>query len=78
MSTKITPLGSAPTSVRAGVGVPVAVNWKDAGEPTVNVVVAALVIEGAVFVPPEPAVTTSVKAWLASGGTPVVAQSVNL
>ncbi len=48
MSTKVTPLGSAPTLVSAGVGEPVVVTMNDPAEPTVNVVELALVVVGAV------------------------------
>ena len=47
LSTKFTPPGSAPVSVRPGAGKPVVVTVKVPGEPSVNVVPLALVIEGA-------------------------------
>jgi hypothetical protein len=47
LSTKVTPVGSAPVGVRDGVGKPVVVTMKDPAVPTVNVVLAALVMEGA-------------------------------
>jgi hypothetical protein len=50
--TNVTPLGSAPVSVRETVGVPVAVIVKLPAVPTVNVVLLALVIAGAVPPPP--------------------------
>ena len=46
--TNVTPLGSAPVSVRDGVGDPVAVTVKLPAVATVNVVVLALVIAGGV------------------------------
>ena len=52
MSLKVTPLGSAPDSVRDGVGVPVVVTVKLPAVPTVNVVLFALVMLGAVPPPP--------------------------
>jgi hypothetical protein len=45
--TNVTPLGSAPVSVKVGVGVPVDVLVKLPAVPTVNVVLAALVTPGA-------------------------------
>jgi hypothetical protein len=44
---KVTPLGNVPDSVIAGAGNPVDVTVNDPDEPTVNVVVVALVIAGA-------------------------------
>ena len=44
LSTKVTPLGSAPASVRDGIGAPVAVTEKVPDVPTVNVVLLALVM----------------------------------
>jgi hypothetical protein len=58
LSTKVTPLGSAPVSMRAGSGKPVVVTEKEPGPPTENVVALALVIEGASF-------TVSVKVCVA-------------
>jgi len=43
---KVTPAGSAPVSVKAGAGEPVAVTLNDPAAPTVNVVWSALVIAG--------------------------------
>jgi hypothetical protein len=43
----VTPLGSAPVSASVDVGDPVVVTVKLPAVPTVNVVVFALVIEGA-------------------------------
>jgi hypothetical protein len=43
----VTPLGSAPVSVKDGVGAPVAVTVKLPAVPTVNVVLLALLIAGA-------------------------------
>ena len=48
MATNVTPLGSAPVSVRVGAGVPVVVTVKLPAVPAVNVVLLALVIAGAV------------------------------
>ena len=56
---KVTPLGSAPVSLSAGVGKPVAVTVNVPAVPTVNVVLLALVIAGAWF-------TVSVKLCVAS------------
>jgi hypothetical protein len=57
LSTNVTPLGSVPVSRSDGVGVPVAVTVKLPAVPTVNVVLFALVIAGAV----PPLFTVSVK-----------------
>jgi len=51
LSVKVTPLGRVPDSLSAGVGDPVVVTVKLPAVPTVNVVLFALVIAGAV--PPE-------------------------
>ena len=48
MSLNVTGLGSAPVSVSDGVGAPVVVTVKLPAAPTVNVVLLALVIAGAV------------------------------
>ena len=66
MSVKVTPPGSAPVSVKAGVGAPVVVTVKVPGVPTVNVVLAPLVMTGAVF-------TVSVKLCVPLGATPLLA-----
>jgi len=47
LSTKVTPLGSAPDSESAGAGTPVDMMVKDAEVPTVKVVLLALVMAGA-------------------------------
>ena len=47
LSTKVTPEGSAPVSLSAGVGNPVVVTVKVPAVPVVNVVASALVIAGA-------------------------------
>src|SRR5207245_5127650 len=47
LSVKVTPLGSAPVSVRVGVGVPVVVTVNVPAVPTTNVALLALVIAGA-------------------------------
>jgi hypothetical protein len=64
--TNVTPLGSAPVSVIAGIGVPVEVTVKLPVEPTINVVLLALVIAG-------PWLTVSVKLWVATVPTPLLA-----
>jgi hypothetical protein len=67
--TNVTPLGSAPVSVKDGVGAPVVVTVKLPAVPTVNVVLAGLVIVGGAC----PVLTDSVKIWLASVPTPLLA-----
>ena len=54
---KVTPLGSAPLSLSVGAGEPVAITVNDPGKPAANVVVVALVIEGAWVVDAKFAVT---------------------
>ena len=49
LSAKVTPPGSAPASVSAGVGKPVVVTVNDPAEPAVNIVLLALVIAGGWF-----------------------------
>jgi hypothetical protein len=44
----VTPLGSAPDSLNAGVGAPVVVTVKLPAVPTTNVALLALVIAGAI------------------------------
>ena len=66
MSVKVSPLGRDPVSARVGVGVPVVVTVNDPAVPTVNVVLLALVITGAVF-------TVSVKVCVALLPTPLLA-----
>jgi hypothetical protein len=44
---KVTPVGNAPDSLSVGLGRPVAVTEKDPATPTVKVVLAELVIDGA-------------------------------
>lgn len=44
LSTKVTPLGSVPVSVKVGVGVPVVVTENVPGAPTINVALLALVM----------------------------------
>ena len=44
---KVTPLGNVPDSLMAGAGYPVADTVNNPEEPTVNVVLIALVIAGA-------------------------------
>ena len=71
LSTNVTPAGSAtPPIVRAAAGNPLVVTVKDPSVPTVNVVLAALVIAGAWL-------TFSVKACVPSGSTPFAAVKVS-
>jgi hypothetical protein len=71
--TNVTPLGSVPVSVSVGVGDPVVVTVKLPDVlPTVNVVVFALVIAGAVCA----VFTVRVKPWLAGVPTPLLAVMV--
>jgi hypothetical protein len=63
---KVTPAGSAPASLKAGAGDPVAVAWNVPAAPTVNVVLAALVMAGAWPI-------VSVKFWVAFDPTPLLA-----
>jgi hypothetical protein len=63
----VTPLGSAPVSVRVGVGAPVVVTVKLPAAPTENVVLAALVIAGGAWF------TFNVKLWLVAVPTPLLA-----
>jgi hypothetical protein len=72
LSTNVTPLGSAPVSVKVGVGVPVVVTENVPVAPAVKVVLLALVITGATL----GVFTVSVKACLAGAPTPFVAVSV--
>ena len=67
LSSKVTPLGSAPVSLSEGVGVPVAVTVKLPAVPAVNVVLVALVIIGATGA----GLTVSVKLCVASGPEPL-------
>jgi hypothetical protein len=60
---KVIPLGSAPLSLKVGVGEPVAVTVKEPAVPTLKVVLFALVMAGAWF-------TASVKFCVASVPTP--------
>ena len=66
LSTNVTPLGNAPTSVSEGVGVPALVTVNVPRVPTVNVVLLALVITGAVP-------TVRVKVCVAVVPTPLLA-----
>ena len=68
---KVTPLGSAPDSVRDGVGDPVVVTVKLPAVPTVNVVLFVLVIAG-------DWVTVNVKPWLAGVPPPLLAVIVRV
>jgi len=47
LSTNVTPLGSAPVSIKDGAGKPVVITVNDAEVPTVNVVLFALMMAGA-------------------------------
>jgi hypothetical protein len=47
LSTKVTPLGSAPASIKDGLGKPVVITVNDPETPTVNVVALGLVMAGA-------------------------------
>jgi hypothetical protein len=58
---KVTPAGSVPVSLKVGVGIPVAVTVNDAAAPTLNVVLAGLVMAGARW--PVPCMVTL---WLAA------------
>ena len=69
LSTKLTPVGRAPDSVRAAVGYPVEVTVKVPALPSVNVVLSAEVMEAA-------ASTVRVKDWVAGLATPLVAVMV--
>jgi hypothetical protein len=69
--TNVTPLGTVPVAVKDGLGAPVAVTVKLPDVPTVNVVLAALVIPGACAV-----FTARAKAWLAGVPTPLLAVKV--
>jgi hypothetical protein len=62
----VTPVGSAPDSVRVGAGLPVAVTVNVPGDPIVKVALEALVIAGAW-------VTVRVKFCVAFGATPLLA-----
>jgi len=70
--TNVTPLGSAPVSVKVGVGVPVVVTVKLPAVPAVNVVLFALVIAGPCVV-----FTVKVKLWLTGVPTPLLAVMVS-
>ena len=69
LSTKVTPVGRGPDSVRAGVGKPVVVTVNDPAVPTAKVLALALVMAGAWS-------TVRVKLWVASGDTPLAAVMV--
>lgn len=58
LSTKVTPEGSAPDTVSAGLGLPVVVTVKVLSAPTANVALVALVITG-----PVAATIDSVNVW---------------
>ena len=69
LSTNVTPVGSVPVSLSAGVGKPVVVTVKLPAVPTVKVVLLALVMAGAWL-------TVRVKVWVASLPTPLEAVKV--
>jgi hypothetical protein len=73
LATNVTPLGSTPASVMDGAGAPVVVTVKVPAPPTVNVVLLALVIVGAVCA----AFTVKVKVWVAAVPTPLLAVKVS-
>ena len=52
LSLNVTPLGSAPVSLSEGVGLPVVVTVKLPAAPSVNAVLFALVITGAIWLIP--------------------------
>ena len=58
LALNVTPLGSAPTSLSVGAGVPVAVTVNVPAVPTVKVVLLVLVMAG-------PSFTCKVKLWVA-------------
>jgi hypothetical protein len=66
---KVTPVGNRPDSESLGAGNPVIVTVNDAGMPTPNVVLVALVIAGGV-------VTVSKKFCVSFGRTPFCADKV--
>src|SRR5215204_493884 len=66
---KVTPVGNVPVCDIVGVGKPVVVTVNVPGVPTVNVVLAALLIAGACW-------TLSVKACTAFAGAPLAAVNV--
>src|SRR5579862_7700879 len=72
LSTKVTPEGSAPVSVRPGVGFPVAVTLNVLAVPTVKVMADVEMIVGAW----ETEVTDSVKLWIAGEPIPLLAVMV--
>jgi hypothetical protein len=69
LSTKLTPDGREPVSVRDGVGLPVEVTVKDPEDPEVKDVLADEVIAAV-------AVTVRVKDWVAGLPTPLAAVMV--
>ena len=70
LSTKETPLGRAPLSDSAAVGVPVETRVNEPALDVVKVVFLAEVMAGA-------ASTVRVKAWVAAGLSPLAAVMVN-
>ena len=69
MELYVTPLGRLPLSAILGAGFPVPVTANDPAVPSVNVVLAVLVMAGAWF-------TVNVKFWVAFGETPFEAVMV--
>jgi hypothetical protein len=69
LSVKVTPVGRAPVSDRAGVGSPVAVTLKDPAWPAAKVLAAAEVMVGATSA----WITVRVKDWVAPAPTPLAA-----
>jgi len=69
LSVKVTPVGNAPVSVKAGTGKPVVVTVKDPAAPSAKEVLVALVKAGAWF-------TVSVKDCVASAPAPLCALMV--
>ena len=70
LSLKVTPLGSAPDSVKDGVGKPVVSTVNDAEAPTANVVLLGLMMAGAWS-------TVKLKVWLAGEPMPLLAVNVS-
>jgi hypothetical protein len=70
LGVNVTPLGNVPVALTVGVGLPVAVTVKLPAVPTVNVVLAPLVIAGAWL-------TVSVKLCVAAVPTPLLAVIVS-
>lgn len=69
--TNVTPDGRAPDSVMVGAGVPAVVIVNVPAAPTLNAVVAALVMAG-------PGLAVRVKVWMALGDMPLLAVILRL